>query len=128
MTFHSVATLPFWFSMMGVVSAWITVIVWPKIPVYLQRYLPWLHNILAKRYGFDAFNWIVFVRGGRSLSNLLYQVGDLKILDHFIVDGSGRNTTRVSQIMRRLQSGYLYHYALVMIIGLLAFLIWLVLA
>ncbi len=80
------------------------------------------------KYGFDAFNWIVFVRGGRALANLFFRVGDLKVLDHFIVDGSGRNATRVARFMRRLQSGYLYHYVFVMILGLLAFLIWLVLA
>ncbi|ACJ17984.1 NADH-quinone oxidoreductase subunit L [Coxiella burnetii] len=128
MTYHSLIALPFWASVLGIFFAWLTVIAAPKIPALLERRLPWLHRILVAKYGFDAFNWIVFVRGGRALANLFFRVGDLKVLDHFIVDGSGRNATRVARFMRRLQSGYLYHYVFVMILGLLAFLIWLVLA
>ncbi len=128
MAVHSVVTTPFWFSAFGIMLAWFNVIVSPKIPVLLQRYFPWLHRILVEKYGFDALNWVVFVRGGRTVSNFFYRVGDLKILDQFIVEGTGKNTTRIAQWMRRLQSGYLYHYVFVMILGLLAFLIWLVLA
>ncbi len=128
MATHSVLTAPFWFSAGGVIVAWFNVIVMPRMPVYLQRYFPWLHRILVDRYGFDALNWTLFVRGGLSLSQFFYRFGDMKLLDHFMVDGSGRGTTRVAQLMKRLQSGYLYHYVFVMILGLLAFLIWLVLA
>ncbi|OGO94381.1 MAG: NADH-quinone oxidoreductase subunit L [Coxiella sp. RIFCSPHIGHO2_12_FULL_44_14] len=127
MALHAITTLPFWLSIAGVVSAWLVVVVLPNIPVLLQRYLPWLYRILVNQYGFDAFNWLVFVRGGRSLSDFFYHFADLKMLDHFMVDGSGRNVNRIAKWMRALQSGYLYHYVLVMIIGLAAFLIWLIL-
>ena len=128
MSFHSVVTLPFWISVLGILSAWFTVIGMPKIPALLERRMPWLHRILVARYAFDAFNWVVFVRGSRALANFFFRAGDLKLLDRFIVDGSGRNATRVARFMRRLQSGYLYHYVFVMILGILAFLIWLALA
>ena len=127
MAYHSVTTLPFWASALGIFFAWVMTIARPCIPRFLEQRLPWLHRILAAKYGFDTFNWFVFVRGGRALANFFFRVGDLKILDHFIVDASGRNATRVAQLMRRLQSGYLYHYVFVMILGLLIFLIWLVL-
>lgn len=127
MVYHSVVTLGFWASALGIFSAWLMTIARPYIPRLLRQRLPWLHQILVAKYGFDKLNWFVFVRGGRALANFFFRVGDLKILDHFIVDGSGRNTTRVARLMRRLQSGYLYHYVFIMILGLLTFLIWLVL-
>ncbi|PMB54698.1 NADH-ubiquinone oxidoreductase chain L [Coxiella-like endosymbiont] len=128
MVYHSVVTLGFWASALGIFSAWLMTIARPHIPKLLRQRLPWLHQILVAKYGFDKLNWFVFVRGGRALANFFFRVGDLKILDHFIVDGSGRNITRVARLMRRLQSGYLYHYVFIMILGLLTFLIWLVLA
>lgn len=128
MTLHSVMTLPFWFAVSGVIVAWWVVIVMPAVPVFLQRRLPWLYRILVVQYGFDAFNTLVFVRGGRWLSNFFYRSADLKVLDNFMVEGSGRNIKRLSRLMRLFQSGYLYHYVFVMILGLVAFLVWLVLA
>ena len=123
---HSVKTLPFWFAFSGVFFAWFTVIIVPQLRTWLMRRFSWIYQSLVNQYGFDIFNNFVFVRGGRRLAELFFNVGDLKVLDHYIVDGSGRNMTRVSKFVRRLQSGYLYHYAFVMIIGLLGFMCWLV--
>lgn len=127
MAFHSVITLPFWASVLGILSAWFMVIGMPEISTLLERRMPWLHRILVTRYAFDAFNWIIFVRGSRVLSNFFFHVGDLKLLDHFIVDSLGRSATRVAHFIRLLQSGYLYNYIFAMILSLLAFLIWSVL-
>ena len=128
MIYHSVISFPFWISILGIFFAWINIIAVPKIPVILKYRLLWLNRILVNKYGFDFFNWILFVRGGRALANLCFRVGDLKILDHFVINGSGRNITRVARFICRLQSGYLYHYVFIMILGLLIFLIWLMLA
>ena len=127
-TYHSVMTTSFWASVLGILFAWATVIAVPRVPAVLECRLPWLHQILVARYGFDTFNWLFFIRGGRVLSNLFFRVGDLKILNHLIVDGLGRSVMRAARFVRRLQSGYLYHYVFVMILGLLVFLIWLVLS
>lgn len=127
MAFHSVITLPFFASIVGIVSAWFMVIVIPKIPALLERRMSWLHRVLVARYAFDAFNWIIFVRGGLVLADFFFHIGDLKLLDHFIVDGLGKNAVRIARFIRRFQSGYLYHYVFVMMLGLSAFLIWLVL-
>ena len=127
MAYHSIVTSPFWDSALGIFCAWMMTIARPHIPRLLEQRLPWLHRILVAKYGFDTLNWFIFVRGGRTVANFFFRVGDLKILDHFIVDGAGRSATHVARLIRRLQSGYLYHYVFVMILGLLAFLIWLVL-
>lgn len=127
MAAHAIAGLPFWFSLAGIASAWFAVIALPKLPVFLRRFFPWLYWILVEKYGFDAFNSLFFVRGSKSLSQFFYKVADEKLIDHVMVDGTGRNTTRIARLIRRLQSGYLYHYVFIMIIALLGFLVWLVL-
>jgi NADH-quinone oxidoreductase subunit L len=123
---HSVKTLPFWFAVSGVVSAWFVVIIAPQVREWMMKRFSWVYRFLVNQYGFDLFNDFVFTRGTRKIANFFFNVGDLKILDHYMVDGSGRNMTRISKMVRRLQSGYLYHYAFVMIIGLLGFMVWLI--
>ncbi|AJC50279.1 NADH-quinone oxidoreductase subunit L [Coxiella endosymbiont of Amblyomma americanum] len=125
MTYHYVVTFPFWSSILGIFSAWMTTIVQPCIPRLLVQRLSWLYQILTVKYGFDMLNRFIFIRGGQGLANFFFQVGDLKILDYFVVGSVWRNSVRMAKLVRRLQSGYLYHYVFVMILGLLIFLIWL---
>jgi NADH-quinone oxidoreductase subunit L len=66
------------------------------------------------------------VRGTRGLANIFYHVSDEKIIDDWMVNGSGRTINWFAATARKMQTGYLYHYALVMILGLLIFLAWLV--
>lgn len=127
MAYYSITTSPFWASAFGIFSAWVMTIARPGIPRLLKQRLTWLHRILTAKYGFDIFNRFIFVRGGRALANFFFRVGDLKILDHFVVNGAGRNITRIAHLMCRLQSGYLHHYVFAMIFWLLIFLIWFVL-
>ncbi len=123
---ESVFTLPLWFSVLGIFWAWMTVIIAPKINIFFAKYFNWIRKILIYQYGFDAFNKLVFERGTQIMSRFFYHIGDEKILDEGMVDGAGRNVARVSELLRKFQSGYLYHYVLAMIIGLLGFLVWLI--
>lgn len=122
---ESVTTFPFWFAISGVFSAWLFNVAKPEWPGVLKSKFKLLYLILVEKYGFDRFNDLVIVRGTRVISDFFYNIGDAKLLDAFIVNGSGRGVLRMSSIVRRLQTGYLYHYVLVMIVGLLAFLLWL---
>jgi NADH-quinone oxidoreductase subunit L len=119
-------TLPFWFSLAGIVCAWFMVIVAPACQGFFAKRLHWIKRLLIAQYGFDAFNDWLFVRGGKKMSDVFFHTGDLKIIDAGMVDGSGRGVSRVSTLLRKLQSGYLYHYVFVMIVGLLGLLLWLV--
>jgi NADH-quinone oxidoreductase subunit L len=78
------------------------------------------------KYGFDDFNQAVLVRGTRGLANIMFHVTDVKIIDDWMINGSARLVGWLSQTARKLQTGYLYHYALVMILGLVVFLWWVV--
>lgn len=124
MAMHAVHTMPFWFAVAGILTAWIAVIFAPNLPDILKKKFKFIYAILLFKYGFDDFNQKVLVRGTQKLSDVFYQVGDLKIVDGWFVNGSGRFILWSSRIFRKLQTGYLCHYALGMILGLFVLLAW----
>jgi NADH-quinone oxidoreductase subunit L len=83
-----------------------------------------LHTLLDNKYYMDKFNEAVFARGARVLGNGLWNVGDRTLIDGLIVNGSAKLVGWFSTVVRLLQSGYIYHYAFVMILGVLGFLIY----
>ncbi|MEO8467193.1 MAG: NADH-quinone oxidoreductase subunit L [Gammaproteobacteria bacterium] len=99
----------------------------PDIPERLLTTLAPLNRILQNKYYFDWFNENVIARGSRGLGAVLWKVGDETVIDGGMVNGSARLVGVVAVVMRGLQSGYLYHYAFAMIVGLAAFVSWLVL-
>lgn len=125
MAFTAFMHAPFWFSIAGIFTAWLFYVKHPEWPAVARARANIVYQILKNKYGFDTFNDWFFVRGTRRLSQFFYSVGDVKIIDGFLVNGSGRGISRISGWMRKLQSGYLYHYAFVMVLGLFAFLVWL---
>jgi NADH-quinone oxidoreductase subunit L len=128
MALHALVSLPFWFAIAGILVAWFCYLVRPDVPGKLVKAFSWLHYVLIKKYGFDDFNQLVFVRGTRKLAGVFYRIGDVKILDDCIINGSGRFIIWASAKLKRMQTGYLYHFALAMIIGVLALVVWQVLA
>jgi NADH-quinone oxidoreductase subunit L len=124
MFLHSPLTLPFWFAIAGVFSAWIFNLGLPKMSEWLKKKFKFIYVILQYKYGFDDFNQIVLVRGTQKLSSWFYTIGDLKIVDGWMVNGSGRLVLFFSRVFRRFQTGYLNHYALAMVAGLFVLLAW----
>ena len=122
--FESFFTLPFWFALAGIFVAWLFCVKAPMIRTRLSKYLATIQRILMAKYGFDIFYQNVILPLVRGLSEFFYRWADRKVIDAVMVDGSGHIISRVSQRLRRLQTGYLYHYAFVMMLGLLAFLCW----
>lgn len=103
----------------GVATAWFFYMKRPDIPEMLQSRLSWLYRILENKYGFDDFYEKFFANGSRGLGSFLWRIGDVKIIDGAIVNGTARTVVWISSRIRHMQSGYLYHYAFSMIIGLL---------
>ena len=124
---HSVTSLTFWLTVAGAVIAWICYIVLPSIPQILSRRLSLIYSILLNKYGFDRFYDLVFVKGSKLMGSMFYKVGDQKLIDGLVVNGSGKLVRWFSSKGRTVQTGYLYHYATVMVLGLFGFLCWLVL-
>ncbi len=123
----SIHTLPFWLAIAGIFTAWFSCILVPNCRQGFVKRFPFIYKPLIHKYGFDEFYQYFFIRGSRCLAQTIYQIGDVKFIDHIMVNGSARLVAWLSSVFRRLQSGYLYHYAFAMILGLVVFLVWLVL-
>jgi NADH-quinone oxidoreductase subunit L len=117
-------TVSFWLALAGIFVAWLFNVQFPQWSSSLKRHFAWLYRILLRKYGFDDFNQMVFVQGTQGAGHLCYDVSDVKLIDGVVVNGSGRMTRWFSQVGRRLQTGYLYHYALAMVVGILMCLLW----
>ncbi len=117
---HAVQTIPFWLAMAGVATAFVFYQVAPSIPATLDKNLGFLRRILDNKYGFDDFNQAFFAGGSVALGRSLWKVGDQTLIDGALVNGSAKSVGLFSQLARGAQTGFLYHYAFAMILGLLA--------
>lgn len=117
MALHGLTTAPFWLALSGVVLAYYMYLVNPALPAAIQRKCQPLYTLLDNKYYLDWFNENVLARGTRALGSVLWKVGDQKIIDGLLVNGSWKVVGWVSARVRKIQSGYIYHYAFGMIIG-----------
>jgi NADH-quinone oxidoreductase subunit L len=125
-TLASLMTLPMLFAGLGVLTAYVFFLWRPALADAAEARLKWLYTILIDKFGFDWFNEHVIMAGARLLGGGLWRFGDQAIIDDGLVNGSARTVGWLGSIMRYAQSGYLYHYAFAMILGLAALLMWLI--
>lgn len=123
MALHALTSLPFLLSLAGVVSAAVCYLVAPAIPAALMKAFKPLYVLLDNKYYMDKFNEVFFAGGARGLGRGLWKVGDKIIIDGFFVNGSARLVGMFSSVIRFAQSGYIYHYAFAMILGVLGMVI-----
>jgi len=119
LTLHAFGHPPVYLAFAGVILAWTFYIRAPGLPERIAASLRPLYRLLVNKYGFDDFNQAVFAGGTRGIGRLLWQQGDVMVIDGFFVNGSALAVRWFSGVIRHIQSGYLYHYAFTMIIGLL---------
>ncbi|SCZ49431.1 NADH-quinone oxidoreductase subunit L [Thiohalomonas denitrificans] len=117
---HGFVTAPFWLAAAGVATAYLLYMKFTHVPAMLREKLGWLYAILDRKYGFDDFNDWFFAGGSRGIGRVLWRFGDVKLIDGLVVNGSALAVGWFASVMRHVQSGYLYHYAFAMILGLLA--------
>ncbi len=128
MALHAVSTAPFWLALAGVLVAWYMYLINPAVPAAMGRALRPLVVLLENKYYMDWINENILARGARALGSGLWKVGDRTLIDGLLVNGSWKLVGMVSNWTRKLQTGYLYHYALVMILGiflLMTYFVWL---
>ena len=121
----AIAGLPVWLAVAGVACAWLFFLKRPQLADAAERRFHGLYRILVAKYGFDWFNENVLAAGARRLGGGLWRFGDQDLIDGVMVDGSARTVGWFSSVLRTVQSGYLYHYAFAMILGLASLLMWL---
>ncbi|MBT4078841.1 MAG: NADH-quinone oxidoreductase subunit L, partial [Gammaproteobacteria bacterium] len=111
----------------GAISAWFIYLKKPSIADAAQQKLSFIHKLLDQKYYFDRFNDIVFAGGSKVIGSIFWRIGDGIIIDGIAVNGSARVVGWFSQKIRNIQTGYLNHYAFVMVSGLILLLGWAVL-
>jgi len=124
---HGFVTVPFWLMIAGLVVAWYCYMVNPAVPAALRRSLSGVYGLLENKYYADWFNEQVVSRLALGLGRGLWQGGDRGFIDGIVVNGSAKVVGWVAAVSRHLQSGFIYHYAFAMIIGIMAFLTFFVL-
>ena len=122
---HAIFTPAFWLAMSGLFSAWFIYMKKPSIAQFGYDKFRFIHTILDKKYFADDFNMAVFAGGALALGKGLWAAGDRFLIDGLMVNGTAKVTGWFSSIARHIQTGYLYHYAFSIILGVLAIMTWL---
>jgi NADH-quinone oxidoreductase subunit L len=124
MAMHSLQTVPLWLAVAGVVTAWWFYLKQPAIPAAIKARFAWIYRLLDNKYYMDWFNEHVLAAATRRIGIGLWKGGDVGLIDGALVNGSARAVGAVAQLTRLLQTGYLYFYALVMLLGVFGLMTW----
>ena len=108
----------------GALTAWFFYLKRPDLPEKISKKLSGLYSLLDRKYYMDDLYIKGFAAGGRAAGKFLWQKGDELVIDGILVNGTANSVVRLAGILRQLQTGYLYHYAFSMIIGLTVLLAW----
>ncbi len=126
MAMHAFSSAPFWLAFAGVVSSYYMYMINPAVPAAIKRVCMPIYTLFENKYYMDWINENILARGARALGTGLWKGGDQSVIDGGIVNGSWKLVGAVSVVTRQLQSGYLYHYALAMIVGVFLLMTWFV--
>jgi NADH-quinone oxidoreductase subunit L len=126
MALHALSTAPFWLALAGVVTSYYMYMVNPAVPAAIKRVFHPIYVLFENKYFMDWINENILARGARALGTGLWKGGDQAIIEGGVVNASWKLVGWVSAVTRQLQSGYLYHYALVMILGVFVLMTWFV--
>jgi len=121
---YLIALLPTLMMALGFLVAWQFYIRQPTLPVELARQHETLYKFLLNKWYFDELYDIVFVRPAIWLGRVFWKLGDGWLIDGFGPDGVSARVLDVTRNVVRLQTGYLYHYAFAMLIGVAALITW----
>ncbi len=122
---HAFSSPAVYLALAGAAVAWFVWLHRPGIAAEASERLSGIYRLLVHKYYADELYRKVFADGARGLGNLLWRTGDQVVIDGALVNGTANSIGRLAGIVRRVQSGYLYHYAFAMVIGLTALLGWL---
>ena len=124
MALHGLTSLPFWLALSGVVTAYVFYMVAPSIPATLAKVLRPVVIVLENKYFMDWINENILARAARLIGVGLWKGGDAGLIDGVIINGSAKTIGGIAGLVRRVQTGYLYWYALVMILGVMGLMTW----
>ena len=126
MMLHGLMSAPFWLALAGAAAAWYLYIARPEMAAVVRRRAGALVTVLEEKYYFDRFNDWFFAGGARKFGTGLWRYGDVTVIDGLMVNGTAKLVGWFAGVVRWLQSGFIYHYAFLMIIGVSVLLTWFV--
>ena len=118
---------PFIAMLLGLVTAWYFYIKSPETPRRLAQQQRVLYEFLLNKWYFDELYDFLFVRSAKALGRFLWKKGDIGVIDTFGPNGIAARVVDVTNRVVRLQTGYLYHYAFAMLLGIAALVTWMML-
>ena len=124
MAMHALQTVPLWLAVAGVALSWWMYMKAPSVPAAIAKAASPLVRVLENKYYFDAFNEKVLAAMARLLGTGLWKGGDVGLIDGAVVNGSARVVGAIAGLTRLVQTGQLYWYALVMVLGIFGLLTW----
>jgi len=128
MAVDGLTRVPFWLAAAGAGVAWFLYLKRPGLPEVLRARAPVLYRLLDHKYYLDRINEVVFAGGARWIGTGFWKEGDVALIDGIMVNGTAHMVARLARLIRRAQSGFIYHYAFVMLVGvavmLFVFLTW----
>ena len=124
MAMHSFTSPVLWLALAGVLTSAVFYLWMPQIPTAIAKIFAPLKKVLDNKYYLDDFNQYVFGKGAQLLGNGFWKSGDQSVIDGFMVNGSAKLVRWFSSFVRQAQTGYLYHYAFAMIIGVVGLITW----
>ena len=119
MALHGLVTPVFWLALAGVVLAWYMYLKNPALPAAIQRRVQPLYTLLENKYYMDWINENVIAKAARGLGIGFWKGGDQGVIERIFVNGSAKLVGRFSGVIRWVQSGYIYHYAFAMLLGII---------
>lgn len=124
MGLHAFLTAPFWLALAGVALSWFFYLKRPDIPATIRKAAGPLYTFMENKYYMDHLYIKGFAAAGRGIGVIFWKLGDTILIDGLLVNGSAKLVETGAGLVRRIQTGYLYHYAFAMIVGAIILLSW----
>ncbi|RYF74441.1 MAG: NADH-quinone oxidoreductase subunit L, partial [Comamonadaceae bacterium] len=127
MAIHGLTSAPFWLALAGVALSYYMYMINPAVPAAIKRACGPIYRLLENKYYLDWINENLIARGARGLGFGLWKGGDQALIDGAVVNGSWKLVGRIASALRGMQSGYIYHYAFAMLLGvfvLMTYFVW----
>ncbi len=123
MVTHSLTSPVLYLAIAGVVVAWFLYVKAPSVPAKIQAACKPIYTLLDNKYYLDTLYFNVFAKGSRKLGEFFWKIGDIMIIDNGIVNGSAKIIHAVAGQIRKAQTGFIYTYATVMVLGVLVMIV-----
>lgn len=123
MILHAITTAVFWLTILGIAIAYLFYVRAPWLTDILANRFNILQRILLKKYWFDIINEYVFVRGFKYCGRIFTKTIDNLLIDNTMVDGTGKMARLLGILTRKLQTGSINHYLIMMLLGTLVFIV-----